>query len=537
MRCPFCAAIEDKVVDTRPSDNDQVIRRRRECVELRPALHHLRARRRDPAPGRQEGRSARAVRPREDPDGLKRACSKRPVPVEVLERAADRIERELEDGRKGDAVVAHRRRGDGGAARHRRRRVRPLRVGLPIVPRRQRAHGRAQEPGRRQSAGGASAGEAPAQTPAGKFSAADVAVHAARAGAGAARRAGTTRPNPMVGAVVVRAGRIVAEGFHRRAGAPHAEVNALAGLAAGAARGATLYVTLEPCGHTGRTGPCTEALLAARGGARGGRLRDPNPLVDGRGIARLRRAGMRVDVGCLEAESRGLNRAFAIWVREQRPLVTLKAAATLDGFIADGRARAGGARRPGSRARRRGGPRTSCARRTTPCWWARAPCRADDPRLTVRLPTRRRRPRAACSTAAASLAGARVLAGGAPGPRLHEARRRRRRARARCAPRARGHRLRARGRVPSRVLRALAAREIQSVLVEGGAAVARRVHRSRAGRRVALFVAPQLLGGGVGARPRASAARSPRALRARPHRAAPSGGDMLLTGRRRPRQP
>src|SRR5207253_1864526 len=120
----------------------------------------------------------------------------------------------------------------------------------------------------------------------------------------------------------------------------HAEIVALAKLAPGAARGATLYVNLEPCCHTGRTGPCTEAIVAAGLARVVVGCGDPNPLVDGRGVARLRRAGVRVDVGCLERESRDANRAFGVWVRERRPLVTLKAAATLDGFIADGKPRA-----------------------------------------------------------------------------------------------------------------------------------------------------------------------------------------------------
>ncbi|HVU52408.1 MAG TPA: bifunctional diaminohydroxyphosphoribosylaminopyrimidine deaminase/5-amino-6-(5-phosphoribosylamino)uracil reductase RibD, partial [Polyangia bacterium] len=177
-----------------------------------------------------------------------------------------------------------------------------------------------------------------------------------RALALAERGRGTTRPNPVVGAVVARGGRVLAEGFHRRAGLPHAEVNALARLAAGAARGATLYVNLEPCCHTGRTGPCTEALLAAGIARVVVGMVDPNPLVDGAGISRLRRAGVRVDVGCLGAECRAVNRAFAIWARARRPLVTLKAAASLDGFIAPAPARRGRRRAPvwltGPQARR-----------------------------------------------------------------------------------------------------------------------------------------------------------------------------------------
>src|SRR5580765_5213811 len=128
-----------------------------------------------------------------------------------------------------------------------------------------------------------------------------------RALALAERGRATARPNPVVGAVIVRAGRIVGEGYHRRAGQPHAEVNAIR-AARGTTRGATMYVTLEPCCHVGRTGPCTEHVVAGCG--------DPNPLVDGGGIARLRRAGVRVDVGCLEGDCRAAIRAYAIWVRE-----------------------------------------------------------------------------------------------------------------------------------------------------------------------------------------------------------------------------
>ena len=95
-----------------------------------------------------------------------------------------------------------------------------------------------------------------------------------------------------------------------------------------------MYVTLEPCDHTGRTGPCTDVIIAARPARVVVGCRDPNPLVDGRGLARLRRAGIRVDVGCLEDEAKAAIRAYSVWVREKRPLVTLKAAATLDGFIA-----------------------------------------------------------------------------------------------------------------------------------------------------------------------------------------------------------
>jgi diaminohydroxyphosphoribosylaminopyrimidine deaminase / 5-amino-6-(5-phosphoribosylamino)uracil reductase len=139
-------------------------------------------------------------------------------------------------------------------------------------------------------------------------------------------------PNPMVGAVVVRDGRIVGEGFHAYDGVRHAEVIALE-RAGKLARGATLYLNLEPCCHQGRTGPCTEAILAARIGRVVAAMADPNPAVAGKGFRRLRRGGIEVEIGPGEAEARILNEAFAVWIRRHRPLVTLKAAATLDGRI------------------------------------------------------------------------------------------------------------------------------------------------------------------------------------------------------------
>jgi diaminohydroxyphosphoribosylaminopyrimidine deaminase/5-amino-6-(5-phosphoribosylamino)uracil reductase len=140
-------------------------------------------------------------------------------------------------------------------------------------------------------------------------------------------------PNPMVGAVLVRDGRVVGEGFHTYAGLRHAEVAALE-AAGSAARGATLYVNLEPCCHTHRTGPCTEALLAAGVRRVVVAIPDPNPAVVGRGIRQLRKAGLDVELGVRQNEARHLNEPFARWVRTGRPLVTLKAALTLDGQIA-----------------------------------------------------------------------------------------------------------------------------------------------------------------------------------------------------------
>ena len=140
-------------------------------------------------------------------------------------------------------------------------------------------------------------------------------------------------PNPCVGAVVVAGGKIVGEGFHTYEGVHHAEVLALA-QAGAAARGATLYLNLEPCCHQGRTSPCADAIVAAGVKRVVASMRDPNPQVGGQGFEKLRATGVEVSEGGLEAEARKLNEGFARWVRDKRPLVTLKAAMTLDGKIA-----------------------------------------------------------------------------------------------------------------------------------------------------------------------------------------------------------
>src|SRR6266545_139339 len=144
---------------------------------------------------------------------------------------------------------------------------------------------------------------------------------------------GETNPNPMVGCILVKSGRMVGRGWHGRAGGPHAEVQALR-AAGGAARGATAYVTLEPCAHQGRTPPCAPALLQAGVRRVVAALRDPNPVVNGRGLARLRRAGVEVVVGVAADEAAELNERFVIAARLGRPFVMLKAAMTLDGRIA-----------------------------------------------------------------------------------------------------------------------------------------------------------------------------------------------------------
>lgn len=149
----------------------------------------------------------------------------------------------------------------------------------------------------------------------------------------AARGRGRTSPNPMVGAVVVKDGRAAGEGFHARAGEPHAEIVALR-RAGDEARGATLYVTLEPCAHHGKTPPCADAIIAAGVKKVTAAVSDPNPLVSGKGFERLRQAGIEVESGVLQKEASSLNEAFFKWIVTRLPFITLKYAMTLDGKIA-----------------------------------------------------------------------------------------------------------------------------------------------------------------------------------------------------------
>jgi diaminohydroxyphosphoribosylaminopyrimidine deaminase / 5-amino-6-(5-phosphoribosylamino)uracil reductase len=148
----------------------------------------------------------------------------------------------------------------------------------------------------------------------------------------AERGRGTTKPNPIVGAVVVRDGEVVGEGWHERAGGPHAEVVALQ-QAGERARGAALYVTLEPCAHHGRTPPCADAVIEAGVIRVVAAVGDPDPRTNGHGFERLRSAGLEVELpgGAPERRARAQNEAWRIWAREGRPFVTYKAAVTLDG--------------------------------------------------------------------------------------------------------------------------------------------------------------------------------------------------------------
>lgn len=150
----------------------------------------------------------------------------------------------------------------------------------------------------------------------------------------AKKGAGWVNPNPMVGAVLVKDGQIIGEGFHEYFGGNHAEVNALKGVLPEMASGATLYVTLEPCSHVGKTPPCANLIVEKNIARAVIGMADPNPLVNGKGIAFLKSAGIRVDVGVMEPVIRQMNEVFIKFIETGQPFVLLKSAMTLDGKIA-----------------------------------------------------------------------------------------------------------------------------------------------------------------------------------------------------------
>lgn len=196
----------------------------------------------------------------------------------------------------------------------------------------------------------------------------------------------TATPNPRVGCLIVRDGKIVGEGWHRRAGEPHAEVHALA-AAGGLAQGATAYVTLEPCSHHGRTPPCADALIAARVGRVVASMQDPNPSVSGAGFKRLREAGIAVETGILAEQAKELNLGFTSRMQRGRPWLRLKIAAGLDGKTALENGVSQWITGPGARRDAHHWRARSCAVMT-----GIGTLSEDDPRLTVREVVTERQP-------------------------------------------------------------------------------------------------------------------------------------------------
>jgi diaminohydroxyphosphoribosylaminopyrimidine deaminase/5-amino-6-(5-phosphoribosylamino)uracil reductase len=308
----------------------------------------------------------------------------------------------------------------------------------------------------------------------------------------ARRGLGRTHPNPSVGAVLVRDGRVIGADYTAPAGGPHAEVRALA-RAGARARGADLYVTLEPCAHFGRTPPCLSALVPLGLRRVVIAMVDPNPRVRGRSVRRLRAAGVTVTVGVGAAEASALMAGYRSQVVRGRPLVTLKLAATLDGRIA---ARGGDARWiTGPAARHRAHELRDLHDAVLV---GAGTVRTDDPELTCRIPRGRHPVRVVVAGADLDLpARARVLdVGVAPTwvvvpagvDPTRSTRLRRRGVTVVAVPGRRGE------IAPAALLRTLAARGITSVLVEGGARVAGDLLRAGLVDRVVWFLAPSLLG-------------------------------------------
>ena len=306
----------------------------------------------------------------------------------------------------------------------------------------------------------------------------------------AERARGRTAPNPMVGAVVVADGKIIGEGWHPKAGEPHAEVFALR-QAGEAARGATLYVTLEPCCHTGRTPPCTDAVLAAGVSRVVAAMTDPFPRVAGGGLRILREAGLQVECGLLEAEAWDLTRAYLKATQLGLPWVTLKMAMTLDGKIAT---RTGDSRWVTGEAARKYVHRLRD--------WNDAvlvgigTVNADDPELTARIPKARNPVRVVIDTRAEISPECRLVQTAKSVPTIvamgNESEE--------GDLRARGVSVIRTGMIGSRldlraVLRELVERGIHSVLCEGGGRIAGYLLDAGLVDEVVWFVAPKLVGG------------------------------------------
>jgi diaminohydroxyphosphoribosylaminopyrimidine deaminase/5-amino-6-(5-phosphoribosylamino)uracil reductase len=348
----------------------------------------------------------------------------------------------------------------------------------------------------------------------------------------AERARGRASPNPLVGSVIVKEGAIAGVGFHEQAGRPHAEVNALR-MAGERAHGGTIYVTLEPCVHWGRTPPCVDAVLAAGLKRAVISAHDPNPLVHRRGAARLRAAGLEVEVGLLAERNARLNEAYVKYIARRVPFVTLKAAASLDGRTAT---------------------------RTGDSKWISAPTTrdyvhllrgesdalmvgigtllADDPRLTVRHPTwgRKKAARVVLDSMLRTPLTARLLRTLDRGPVIVFGRE--------GVPAGKAEALRERGAEVvlldrplhdgglELVLAELGRREIASLLVEGGPRLETSFVERRLADKIVLTLSPKLIGGrearhvleGRGA------ARLREAFKLRETRAFRLGDDLILEG-------
>ncbi len=317
----------------------------------------------------------------------------------------------------------------------------------------------------------------------------------------ARRGLGATSPNPMVGAVLVKRGKIIGRGWHRRAGGPHAEIEALndACKRGNDVRGATLYVTMEPCSTHGKTPPCTEAIKAAGIREVVASATDPNPAHAGRTYKILRRAGVKVVYDVLADEATRLNEAFNHWIVRRTPFVTVKAAMTLDGKIATARGESKWITGPKARAHgmklRQGVDAVLVGVNTV---------LADDPALTARIVQSEKR-RIILDSMARTPLNARVMRDefaaqtiivvGKQAPKARAAALSKR-VRVMVAPLAKSKTKNDEPKVDLRwLMKKLGAEEVTSVLVEGGGEVNASFLLGGLAQRVAFFYAPKILGG------------------------------------------
>ncbi|MBP2626455.1 MAG: riboflavin biosynthesis protein RibD [Firmicutes bacterium] len=305
---------------------------------------------------------------------------------------------------------------------------------------------------------------------------------------------GRTSPNPMVGAVIVRDGRVIGQGWHRQAGTPHAEINALA-QAGDLAQGATMYVTLEPCSHYGRTPPCADAVIAAGIKKVVVAMKDPNPLVAGRGIKKLREAGVEVVEDVLAAQAATINEIFIKYISTQMPFVVLKSAMSLDGKIA---AHTGHSQWiTGTKSRER-------VQELRDCYDAIlvgiGTVLADNPSLTTRLSYRGKNPiRIIVDSMARTPLDAHVVADGLASTIIvvtHDAPKDRINALCACGVEVLVAKVKKQGGVDLRQLfKDLAGRSITSILIEGGASINASVLEENLVDKIYWFIAPKIIGG------------------------------------------
>ena len=342
----------------------------------------------------------------------------------------------------------------------------------------------------------------------------------------ARRGVGRTAPNPAVGCVVVRDGRIVGEGWHKKAGTPHAEVHAL-NQAGPLARGADLYVTLEPCSHFGKTPPCADAVIAAGIARVFIGMIDPNPKVSGSGVSRLQAAGIQVQTGILAAECRCINLPFVKQITSGLPHVTMKSAMTLDGCTAT---LGGDSKWISSEASRRYVHRLRS--RMDAVMTGSGTLLADDPQLTVRMAKGKSPLRIVIDSGLQTPVDSALMAEAARVPVLIATS---------CADGSKAEALTAAGaeiiccpgadgKVDlAELLKILGRRGIQSILLEAGERLCGEMQRQGLIDSYLVFIAPKLLGGiGKGLFAGAGTAVMQAAARLEIQRVARIGGDILV---------